>query len=129
MKTVTSQCIAKAEEWYTSANSTPRESRPDHAAFMAQESARWYLEAVLVEAGATLSYEEDLAKLVDLALPAEPALGQMRDPLGFLANFDESVLYPGKSATADDASKALEVAGRVREIARRSLALPESGEP
>lgn len=129
MNTVTRQCIAKAEEWYISANRMPRESFRDHAAFIAQESARWYLKAVLVEAGVTLSCEEDLPKLVDLALPVEPALGQMRDPPGFLANFDESVLYPGKTAAADDASKALEVAGRVRDIASRILALPEPGEP
>ncbi len=65
----------------------------------------------------------DLSALLQLLLPSASAWAALRPDLDWLTDLGIEVRYPGTAATAPDATRALDIAGRTRAQARQFLAL------
>ncbi len=127
MKPITAEWIAKAEgDWLTAqreAQATP-EPNFDAAVFHAQQCAEKYLKARLIEGGLEFPKTHDLGAILSLATPLEPAWEALRQWVNALTDMGIEVRYPGVTADADDAAKAVATATEVRELVRGSMGLP-----
>jgi HEPN domain-containing protein len=99
---------------------------PNHDAvcFHAQQCVEKYLKAVLQEAGLYVPRTHDLIALLALALPVTPTLQAFHADLLYLTSFAVEFRYPGSSASADDAQRAVAVATSVRHEIRQHFGLP-----
>jgi len=127
MKSATAEWVEKAEgDFATAGRELGAAPAPnfDAACFHAQQCAEKYLKACLVEAGRDFPKTHDLSALLQLLLPAEPALATLRADLDWLTDVGIEVRYPGTAADAADAGRAVGIATRTRDYARRFLTLP-----
>ena len=126
MKPSTRERIDKAEADFSAALIL-RRSRKQHTrdivCFHFQQCIEKYLKGRLIEAGIAFTKTHDLEKLLDLALPIEPAWALLRPELGALTDFAVESRYPGKSATAAEATKLTRSTTRIRGLIRQSLGL------
>ena len=135
MKPITAEWVAKAEGDLTTARRELAASESpnyDAACFHAQQCAEKYLKGLLVEAGATFPKTHDLSALLDLVLPIEPGLSELRGALDRLTDLGVEVRYPGVSAGEADATEAVRAAERVRGVIRSGMGLdtrPSGHEP
>ncbi|MBI1864935.1 MAG: HEPN domain-containing protein [Nitrospirae bacterium] len=124
MKPVTAEWVAKAEgDWTTAHREMEAAGSPnfDAACFHAHQCVEKYLKARLAEEGKSLPKTHDLSALLDLLLPLEPKWIRFRQELDVLTDLGIEVRYPGVFAEIEDARRAVETAGEVRQAARRSL--------
>jgi len=126
MRPITSEWVAKAEADLLTAEREQRaEQSPnyDAAAFHAQQCAEKYLKARLIEGEISFPKTHDLGAILKLVLPLEPAWASLRDELNALTDLAVEVRYPGASADADDAARAVATARKVRNLARANLGI------
>lgn len=126
MNPLTTEWVAKAEDDFaTSGREMTAAPRPnyDAACFHAQQCAEKYLKARLIEAGVAFPKTHDLDAVLKLALPIEPGWLLLKSDLHNLTALAVEVRYPGFSASASEAQRAVDVSRKVRAAARTSLGL------
>ncbi len=126
MKPITSEWIAKAESDFVTAQrelQAPDFPNYDAAAFHAQQTVEKYLKARLVEAEADFPKTHDLGAILTIVLPYEPDWISLREELYVLTDMAVEIRYPGSSADAEDAARAVAIARKVRNLVRKSLEL------
>ena len=126
MKPLAAEWAAKAEgDLQTARREMAATDSPNYDAvcFHAQQCVEKYFKARLADGGVTFPKIHDLAALLDLAIPNEPAWASLRDELDSLSSRAVEVRYPGVDSDAEDARGALEIALRVRAVVRPSLGL------
>lgn len=126
MKASTRDWISKAEGDCLAAEALARKRKVplhDQVCFHCQQSAEKYLKGRLEEAGIPSPKTHDLEKLLVLVLPIEPLWAALRPALKSLSDFAVDFRYPGSSATAADARRALNDMRALRKEARASLGL------
>lgn len=126
MKTTTREWVDKAEADFSAAlllrQSRKRFSR-DVVCFHLQQCVEKYLKARLEEAGIGFPKTHDLERLLDLALAADPLWAALRPAVVALTDYAVEIRYPGRSATAAEATSLLKATRRIRLIARERLGL------
>jgi len=126
MKPLTSEWVGKAEADFATAQregaafETPNY---DAACFHAQQCAEKYLKAQLVEVDVRPSRTHDLSVLANLIRPFDAAWSELQSELDWLTTLAVEIRYPGASAAAEDATRAVEIAARIRAKARAALGL------
>jgi HEPN domain-containing protein len=126
MKPLTSEWVEKAEGDFATANREIRARRSpnfDAVCFHAQQCAEKYLKALLQEFDLPFGKTHHLVALLDLLLPAFPALELFRPDLQSLNAYSVSIRYPGETADKGVARDALRLANKIRGEARKALAL------
>ena len=126
MKRHTAQWVLKAEEDIESARTLAalRKPKRDAACFHCQQAAEKYLKALLQELGAAVPRTHDLGDLIDLVLPHDPSLAQLRRSAISLTKYAVEYRYPSMRATTRQMKSALRVAERFRTEVRARLGLP-----
>ena len=126
MKAITREWIEKAEADYAAAvilrRSRKKFSR-DLVCFHLQQSVEKYLKARLEEAGTTFPKTHDLETLLSLIIPIEPMWAVLRQPLAVLSAFAVAIRYPGRTASAAEATRLMKETTRIRGIARQAFGL------
>jgi len=79
----------------------------------------------LVNAGIDFEKTHDLGIILDMLVPLEPSWEQLREDMDSLAGLAVEVRYPGYCSEAQDATEAMEIASRVRQIVRQEFGLPQ----
>ena len=126
MKFLTIEWIEKAEGDFATANKKIRVRKSpnyDAVCFHAQQCAEKCLKALLQKLDLPFSKTHHLIALLDLLLPAYPALELFRPDLQKLNAYSVSIRYPGETADKDVARDALKLANRIRGEIRKALAL------
>lgn len=127
MKPVTREWVAKAEaDLLTASREHRRRIKPnlDVVCFLAQQCAEKYIKARLQQESVVFGKIHDLVKLIACLPSPEPALVLIQPALQALSAYAVVFRYPGRSATRTEATDALRLAQRVREIIREALSLP-----
>ena len=126
MKPLTLEWIQKAEGDFITARreySAPNDPNYDAACFHAQQCAEKYLKARLVEASIDFTKTHDLSVILNYVIPVEPDWQSLREDLDSLTDQAVEVRYPGMFADVDDAKHAVEIAAKVRAVARTAFGL------
>lgn len=126
MKPLTAEWAEKAEgDFGTASREAVASPKPnyDNAVFHAQQCVEKYLKARLIESAIPFRRTHDLEALLALVLPMEPAWKALQPTLNALTSLGIDVRYPGASASAADASWALQTASQVRQKVRASMGL------
>lgn len=125
MKQATQAWVDKAEDDLLLAQQSLATAAPvyDGICFHAQQCAEKYLKAVLQEEGVRFARTHDLPTLAALASPFMPNLSALAADLPWLTTHAVDIRYPGASSTQAEATRALDVATRVRAEARAALGL------
>ena len=123
---LTLEWIQKAEGDYAMMRQSHESSNPiyDGICFHAQQCVEKYLKAWLQEANIRFMKTHDLKELLTLIIPTIPAWRAWEVDLSTLSRHAVDFRYPGKSATAADATHAMHVCTDVRQAVRTQLKLP-----
>lgn len=125
MNVLTAEWVSKAEGDYATAGRELRVSdRPnfDAVCFHAQQTAEKYLKAFLQENLVRFPKTHSLIELLELALPLDESLEDLRSDLIRLGRYAVHYRYPGESATKPEAQMAFDVVTAVRKTLRMKLA-------
>lgn len=106
--------MEKAEADYRAATALDPADLPDVVCFHCQQCVEKYLKAALVHLGMRTRKTHNLIVLNDLVAGEDARFRELEEHLDFLNPFSVLARYPGFSVTADDARKALDVAGQLR---------------
>ena len=123
MNSTVEEWVAKAEADFATAGREIKAHRPlnlDAVCFHAQQSVEKLMKALLVHLGTVPPRTHDLVHLDRLVAEACPDWAWPVEELRFITRAAVAFRYPGESAEQEDAAKALQLAGRMRE---RLLAL------
>jgi HEPN domain-containing protein len=115
--------VEKAEADYRAATALDPADLPDVVCFHCQQSVEKYLKAALVHLGMPTRKTHNLIVLNDLVAGEDPGFRELEEHLDFLNPFSVLGRYPGFSVTADDARRALDMAGQLRLRIRGLLSL------
>ncbi|MBM4143405.1 MAG: HEPN domain-containing protein [Lentisphaerae bacterium] len=121
-----SEWISKAEADYFSAMREYRARKHvnhDAACFHAQQSVEKYLKAVLVDHGIPFPRTHDLLPLLEACQKRHALWAAWHDDVEWLSQYAVLFRYPGESATADDAKKAVGIMKTLCPELRRTLRL------
>ena len=126
MKQLTQEWVEKAEgDFRTARRELQAERLPNYDAvcFHAQQCAEKYLKARLQEADIPFPKIHNLTLLLDLLLPIEPELEELRSALATLTTFAVEVRYPGFSADQAVAEEVYSLCEQFRQSVRQCLML------
>lgn len=126
MKPITSEWISKADGDFATAQrefAVGLSPNYDAVCFHAHQCAEKYLKARIIEASVSFPKTHDLTALLNLLLVFEPDWESLRSQLNLLTEIGIEVRYPGMTADAEDAGRALEAAQNVRLLVRQSMNL------
>jgi HEPN domain-containing protein len=126
MNALTLEWVKKADADFGTAEreaAVTQGANPDGVCFHAQQCVEKYLKAVLQESGRAVPRTHDLVALLTLVLPVEPAWAAHEVDLLFLNSFAVEYRYPGYSATAGDAQRAVATMHTLRAAIRQHLGL------
>ena len=127
MNPLTEEWVQKAEGDYTVAQQSAQGQNPvnDVICFLAQQCVEKYLKAWLQEANIPFPRTHDLKELLNLIIPTLPAWDAWRDDFSKLSEHAVDPRYPGKFATVDEATHAMQICDEVRRAVRehRKLSL------
>lgn len=118
--------IEKAEEDFHVALSLRRSRRhPAHNAtcFHAQQCVEKYLKAALLNLGIPFAKTHDLLPLLDACSARHALWATWHDDVEWLSQYAVLFRYPGESATADDAKKAVGIMKKLCPELRHALRL------
>lgn len=107
----------------------PEPERPYRlVAYRAQQCAEKHLKAYLVLRGRDFPYTHNIARLLELCGEDGPWIAELGDAEE-LTPYAVTVRYPGEdeSVGGTEASRAVEVAGRVRRVVRTALSAEQVG--
>jgi len=123
MKPLTSEWIGKADADLATAQREQAAEEPNYDAvcFHAQQCAEKYMKAQLVESDVRPPRTHDLSVLANLLGPTDSLSSDLQPDLDWLTTLAVEIRYPGASANAEDAARAVAIAARIRAIARSSL--------
>ena len=124
MRPITAEWVEKAEGDIATAQRELRARKNpnyDAACFHAQQCAEKYLKAALQEAEIPFPRTHDLILLIDLLLPVEPRLRDLRELLALLSSQATAFRYPGDSSTRELAKASVRDCTIVRERLRHHL--------
>jgi HEPN domain-containing protein len=91
--------------------------------FHCQQAAEKYLKALLQESGLVVPRTHDLADVLDLLLPADATLAQLRRQAGSLTRYAVAYRYPGEMASKRQMEAALRHVDQIRLKCRSKLNL------
>ena len=117
MNALTAEWVSKAEGDYATAGRELRvNDRPnfDAVCFHAQQTAEKYLKALLQENQVRFPKTHSLIELLELCLPLDETLENLRSDLIRLGRYAVHYRYPGESATKPEAQMAFDVVTAVR---------------
>lgn len=97
----------------------------DTICFLSQQCIEKYLKAWLQENNVPFTKTHDLEKLLGLIVPSIPDWHVWLADFSVFSEDAIDFLYPGKYATAKDASQAIRTCTEVRQSVRLELKLPE----
>lgn len=125
MKPLTLEWVQKAEGDITAARALLDTGHAVHdsIAFHAQQAAEKYIKAMLQEQDIRFPYTHDVALLADLIQPPLDSLKAMDQELIAVSRLAVQVRYPGFTASAEDARRALSIAESIRSLCREQLGL------
>jgi HEPN domain-containing protein len=126
MKPSTREWIEKAESDFQLARALSRRRKvlfPDQQCFHCQQSSEKFLKARLEEAGILPPKTHDLKRLLTLLVPIEPLWSALSGACASLSDFAVEFRYPGDTATAKQAQKALSHATAIRKQVRLAFGL------
>ncbi|MHC4644470.1 MAG: HEPN domain-containing protein [Planctomycetota bacterium] len=124
MNPLVDEWIAKAEGDFNTAQRELQvvEGRNyDAVCFHAQQCVEKYLKAKLADAGIEFGKTHDLGAILNLLVPISACWQELREDVNSLAGLVVEIRYPGYCAEAEDATEAMGIARRVREMARLSI--------
>lgn len=126
MKQATREWIAKAEGDWQVANREMQATDPvwDAVCFHAQQCAEKYLKAVLEEDGIGFIRTHDLVVLRRQLGHRAQGWPAVETDLAYLSTLAVAARYPGLTADANVAARAIDIAGRARTLIRATLGLP-----
>ncbi len=118
--------IQMAEGDYTSVQylHQAQKSVYDVICFLSQQCIERYLKAWLQENNVPFTKTHDLERLLGLIVPSIPDWRVWEANFSVFSEDAIDFLYPGKYATAKDASQAIHTCGEVRQVIRSELKLP-----
>ena len=117
MNALTAEWVQKAEgDYATAGRELQVDDRPnfDAVCFHAQQTAEKYLKAFLQENLVRFPKTHSLIELLELALPLDESLEDLRPDLIRLGRYAVHYRYPGESATKPEAQTAFDVVTSVR---------------
>ncbi len=125
LRRATTEWFAKAESDFQLAERAAGPPRPlwDGVCFNAQQFVEKALKALLQERGVRSPLTHDLVRLANPIAATTPGLDALRDDLAWLTPYAVDVRYPGKTASEDEALRALGIARQVRSLAWAALGL------
>lgn len=126
MNPLVEEWIAKAEgDFKTAQRELQVTDTPNYDAvcFHAQQCVEKYLKAKLVNGGIDFEKTHDLGIILDMLVPLEPSWEKLREDMDSLSGLAVEVRYPGYCSEAQDATEAMEIARRVRQLVRQALGL------
>ena len=128
MNPLTLEWIQMAEGNYASAQHfhQGQQSMYDIICFLSQECIEKYLKAWLQENNVSFTKMHDLEKLLGLIVPSIPDWHAWQANFSAFSEDAIDFLYPGKYATAKDASQAIHTCTEVRQAIRAELKLPQN---
>ena len=128
MNPLTLEWIQKAEADYDAIELHQQAASPnfDFICFHTQQCIEKYLKAWLQEANIRFSKTHDLESLLDLIVPTITAWNAWRADFPTISDHAVDFRYPGKSATAENAQRAVQVCDKVRQAIRSELKLPQN---
>ena len=124
MNALTAEWVSKAEGDYATAGRELRvDDRPnfDAVCFHAQQTAEKYLKALLQENQVRFPKTHSLIELLELCLPLDESLENLRSDLIRLGRYAVHYRYPGEAASKLEAQMAYEVVTSVRQALRAKL--------
>ncbi|MDE0397591.1 MAG: HEPN domain-containing protein [Candidatus Poribacteria bacterium] len=128
MNPLTLEWIQMAEGDYASARHFHQGQKPmyDIICFLSQQCIEKYLKAWLQENSVSFTKTHNLERLLSLIVPSIPDWHVWQ--ADFLVFSEDAIdfLYPGKYATAKDASQAIHTCTEVRQAIRSELKLPQN---
>ena len=128
MNPLTLEWAQKAERDYAAIALHHGAKDPDFdiICFHAQQCIEKYLKAWLQETNIRFAKTHDLKELLDLILPVIPDWDVWQADFSVFSEDAIDFLYPGKYATAKDASQAIHTCTEVRQAIRSELKLPQN---
>ena len=117
MNALTAEWVSKAEgDYATAGRELQVDDRPnfDAVCFHAQQTAEKYLKAFLQENLVRFPKTHSLIELLELCLPLDVSLENLRSDLIRLGRYAVHYRYPGESATKTEAQMAFDVVTAVR---------------
>ena|SRR5579859_3378443 len=125
MKKLTREWLQKAEEDLAAAKRLASGKPPliNTACFHCQQAVEKFLKAFLQEFDLEIPKIHELDELLDLLLPKDATLEQIRPGLDDLTPFAVEYRYPGKKASARETRSSLKLAENVRHEIRARLGL------
>jgi len=124
MNLLTMEWIEKAEGDFITARrelGARRYPNYDAACFHSQQVAEKYLKAVLQEQNSNVPRTHHLIDLLALCLQVDKAFNTLRSDLILLNGYSVTFRYPGRSATKEDAKRAVKSATTIRAFTRAWL--------
>ena len=127
MNPLTLEWIQMAEGDYASVRHfhQGQKSMYDIICFLSQQCIEKYLKAWLQENNVLLTKTQDLERLLGLIVPSIPDWHVWQADFSVFSEDAIDFLYPGKYATAKDASQAIHTCTEVRQAVRSELKLSE----
>jgi HEPN domain-containing protein len=119
LNAVVAEWVAKAEgDYLTASREFMISSSPNYDAvcFHAQQCVEKLMKAVLIDRGIVAPYTHDLGMLDLLLKPVLANLPCSAPDLEFLTSSAVWFRYPGKSAGAGEAKRAMEICGALRPV-------------
>ena len=128
MNPLTSEWAQKAEGDFVSARHfhQGQKSMYDIICFLSQQCIEKYLKAWLQENNVPFTKTHDLERLLGLIVPSIPDWHVWQADFSVFSEDAIDFLYPGKYATAKDASQAIHTCTEVRQAVRAELKLPQN---
>lgn len=128
MNPLTLEWIQTAEGDYASAwhCHQGQKSMYDIICFLSQQCIEKYLKAWLQENNVPFTKTRDLERLLGLIVPSIPDWHVWQADFSVFSEDAIDFLYPGKYATATDASQAIHTCTEVRQAIRSKLKLPQN---
>ena len=125
MKRETAQWVRKAERDWEVAHRLAGDDPPprDIVCFHCQQAAEKYLKALLQESGFKVPRTHELADILDLLLPGDASLAQLRRKSASLTRYAVDYRYPGEIASKRQMEAALRHADQIRLECRSKLKL------
>ncbi len=117
MNATVKEWLAKAEKDFATARrelQVEEDPNFDAVCFHAQQSIEKLMKGLLIHLGITPSKTHDLAFLSQLLAASCPSWSWSQEDLRFLSRAAVAFRYPGEAAEPEDATEAVDIAGRLR---------------
>ena len=113
-----------AEKLYHVACLAQEDGLPDHVCFFCRQGALGYVRAAMLAAGVRgKRRDHSLATAHRMLIEADTRYELLREHVTILNPYTMSITYPGRTASTQEAERALRTAREVRSLVRQLMAL------